>query len=200
MYVRYFKRIIDFLISLVLLIVLSPICIIVSIVLLFANKGDGVFFIQERPGKDEKIFKLIKFKTMSEQKDKNGELLPAKDRLTPIGNFIRKTSIDEVPQLINVLAGDISLIGPRPLLIEYLDLYTENQRKRHNIKPGISGWAQVNGRNTVSWKQKLDYDIWYVDNLSFLLDCKIFFLSILKIFVSDGIMIELTRPTRDDFR
>lgn len=200
MYVRYFKRIIDFLISLVLLIVLSPICIIVSIVLLFANKGDGVFFIQERPGKDEKFFKLIKFKTMSEQKDKNGELLPAKDRLTPIGNFIRKTSIDEVPQLINVLAGDISLIGPRPLLIEYLDLYTENQRKRHNIKPGISGWAQVNGRNTVSWKQKLDYDIWYVDNLSFLLDCKIFFLSILKIFISDGIMIELTRPTRDDFR
>lgn len=200
MYVRYFKRIIDFLISLVLLIVLSPICIIVSIVLLFANKGDGVFFIQERPGKDEKFFKLIKFKTMSEQKDKNGELLPAKDRLTPIGNFIRKTSIDEVPQLINVLAGDISLIGPRPLLIEYLNLYTENQRKRHNIKPGISGWAQVNGRNTVSWKQKLDYDIWYVDNLSFLLDCKIFFLSILKIFISDGIMIELTRPTRDDFR
>lgn len=200
MYIQYFKRIIDFIIALMLIILLLPIFIIVSIILFFANKKDGVFFMQERPGKDEQIFKLIKFKTMTDEKDESGNLLLAKDRLTPIGAFFRKTSIDELPQLFNVLRGDISLIGPRPLLKDYLDLYTEEQKKRHTIRPGISGWAQVHGRNAVSWKQKLEYDIWYVENISFLLDCKIFFLTIKNIFIHEGVLIELKRPTKDDFR
>lgn len=145
------------------------------------------FFLQSRPGLHEKIFKVIKFKTMNDKKDKDGNLLPDSKRLTSIGNFIRKTSLDEIPQLLNVIKGDMSLIGPRPLLVEYLPLYSEVQKKRHNVKPGITGWAQVNGRNAINWNQKFEYDVWYVNHLSFALDVRIFFLTIRKVFKSEGI-------------
>lgn len=173
MYKHFFKRVIDFTIALVALLVIWPILLIIYIWLTIANKGAGALFYQERPGKDEKIFKVIKFKSMTDEKDAEGNLLPDKDRITPIGRFVRKTSIDELPQLINVLKGDMALIGPRPLLPEYLPYYTEREQLRHTVRPGISGWAQVNGRNNVSWDQKLEYDAYYVEHLSFGMDIRV---------------------------
>jgi lipopolysaccharide/colanic/teichoic acid biosynthesis glycosyltransferase len=155
--------------------------------LLFITNARKVFFIQPRPGKDEKIFLIIKFRTMKELRDKDGKLLPDNKRITPIGKFIRKSSIDELPQLLNVLKGDLSLIGPRPLLVDYLPLYNDFQRRRHEVRPGITGWAQINGRNAISWDKKFAFDLWYVDNISFHLDCKIFFGTIIKVFKSNGI-------------
>lgn len=189
MYKNYLKRLFDFLAAFFGLLLLSPIFIIVMIGLYFANQGKP-FFFQARPGKDERIFKIVKFKTMNDKKDAQGNLLPDAERLTPIGAFVRKTSLDEIPQLINVLKGDMSLIGPRPLLVQYLPLYNEEQKRRHEVRPGITGWAQVNGRNAISWKQKFAYDVWYVDNLSFLLDIKILFLTFKKVFVREGIAQE----------
>jgi undecaprenyl phosphate N,N'-diacetylbacillosamine 1-phosphate transferase len=158
----------------------------VTISLYIANRGEP-FFFQPRPGKNGKIFKVIKFKTMNDGKDANGNLLPDNERLTPIGSFVRKTSLDEIPQLLNVIKGEMSLIGPRPLLIQYLPLYNAHQARRHEVRPGITGWAQVNGRNSISWQQKFDYDVWYVDNVSFTLDLKILFLTLKKVFVQEGI-------------
>lgn len=186
MYKNYIKRILDILVALVGLLILSPIFILVTIALYFANQGKP-FFFQARPGKDERIFKIIKFKSMNDKKDANGNLLPDAERLTKVGNFVRKTSLDEIPQLINVLKGDMSLIGPRPLLVQYLPLYNEEQKRRHDVRPGITGWAQVNGRNAISWKQKFEYDVWYVDNINLLLDIKILFLTVKKVFVREGI-------------
>jgi undecaprenyl phosphate N,N'-diacetylbacillosamine 1-phosphate transferase len=186
MYPNFLKRIIDLFLSLILLIIVSPLIILFTILLAIVNNGKP-FFLQARPGKDEKIFFVIKFKTMSDKRDYNGNLLSDDKRLTKIGGFVRKTSIDEIPQLLNVFKGDMSLIGPRPLLIEYLPLYSEEQRKRHCVKPGITGWAQVNGRNAISWQQKFSYDLWYVNNISFLLDLKIIFLTIKKVLCSEGI-------------
>lgn len=186
MYKNYIKRFFDFLAALVGLIVLSPIFIIVTIGLYFANQGKP-FFFQKRPGKNEKIFSIIKFKTMNDKKDEAGNLLSDAERLTPIGAFVRKTSLDEIPQLINVLKGDMSLIGPRPLLPEYLPLYSTEQKKRHKVRPGITGWAQVNGRNAISWEKKFELDVWYVENISFLLDIKVLFLTLKKVLVREGI-------------
>jgi len=186
MYKRFFKQIIDFLIAFTALIILSPILLIVVILLGFANRGNP-FFFQNRPGKHERIFKIVKFRTMTNERDENGILLPDADRLTGIGKFVRKTSIDEIPQLINVLMGDMSLIGPRPLLPEYLPIFNERQKKRHSVRPGITGWAQVNGRNAISWNKKFEYDVWYVENLSFTLDMKILFKTIKKVIISEGI-------------
>ncbi|MDN4753736.1 sugar transferase [Porphyromonadaceae bacterium W3.11] len=187
MYRIFFKRFFDVVGALLLLILLSPLLIIVTIWLHFANKGACAFFCQERPGKDEKIFKLYKFKSMTDERDDNDELLPDAERLTRVGRFVRKTSIDELPQLWNVLKGDMSFIGPRPLLVQYLPLYSEHQRKRHNVRPGITGWAQVNGRNAISWQQKFEYDVWYVENISLALDLKIVIKTIVKIFKREGI-------------
>ena len=173
MYKNFFKRILDFCISLVALICLSPILLVVTIWLHFANKGAGAFFLQERPGKDAKIFKIIKFKTMTDERDADGNLLPDAQRLTKVGRIIRSTSIDELPQLINVLKGDMAFIGPRPLLVQYLPYYTEREKLRHSVRPGISGWAQVNGRNNLPWDERLELDAWYAENLSFSLDCKV---------------------------
>ena len=189
LYKNNLKFFFDKVIAFVLLIFVSPILLITVILLYFFN-DDKVLFFQQRPGKDEKIFKIIKFKTMNENKDDNGVLLPDDKRLTPIGKVIRKLSIDELPQLFNVLKGDMSLIGPRPLLIQYLPLYNENQKRRHEVKPGITGWAQVNGRNAISWQEKFNLDVWYVDNISFSLDIKIVFLTIAKILKRDGISSE----------
>jgi len=186
MYQKLFKRLFDFILSLIALIILSPIFIIITIILLFANNGKP-FFIHKRPGKNERIFELVKFKTMNDKKDKNGELLSPAKRITRTGKFLRKTSLDEIPQLWNVLKGDLSLIGPRPLLIEYLPLYNDFQKKRHHVRPGITGWAQVNGRNTISWEKKFEYDVWYVDNQSFWLDVKIILLTVKKVFSREGI-------------
>jgi len=186
-YRLYFKRIIDFVIALVGLIVLSPLFLILWIGLSIANKGAGAFFVQERPGKDEKIFKVIKFKTMNDRRDEKGDLLPDSERLTTIGRWIRSLSLDEIPQLINVLKGDMALIGPRPLLVQYLPLYDEVQRRRHEVRPGMTGWAQVNGRNAISWQEKFAYDVWYVDNLSLSLDIKILLKTIEKVFKREGI-------------
>lgn len=186
MYKLVIKSIIDFCLSFVVLIVLFPILFVVTVLLFISNDGKP-FFFQLRPGKDERIFKIIKFKTMNDKKDSKGNLLPDAARLTIIGQFVRKTSLDELPQLINVLRGDMSLIGPRPLLPEYLRLYNETQKRRHEVKPGITGWAQVNGRNAISWQQKFEYDVWYVENGSFMLDCKIVFLTIKKVFNREGI-------------
>ena len=177
MYSNYLKRSIDFIAALLGLVILSPIFILVMLGLSIANNGKP-FFFQLRPGKDERIFRIIKFKTMNDKKDEHGNLLPDAKRLTPIGKFIRKTSLDEIPQLINVLKGDMSLIGPRPLLPEYLPLYSEEQKKRHFVRPGITGWAQVNGRNAISWEKKFEYDVWYVEHISFSLDIKILFKTI----------------------
>lgn len=187
MYRKGFKRCFDFILSLMGLIVISPIFLVVMILLFFYNKGAGAFFTQSRPGKKGKIFKVIKFKSMTDEKDKDGMSLPNEKRITPIGTLIRKTSLDEIPQLINVLKGDMSLIGPRPLRVDYLPLYSKEQSRRHDVRPGITGWAQVNGRNTISWTDKFKLDVWYVDNISFLLDCKIIFLTIKKVLIREGI-------------
>lgn len=186
MYKSFFKRVLDCLAAFFGLVVLSPIFLFVTVGLFFANQGKP-FFFQLRPGKDGVIFKIIKFKTMNDKKDANGNLLSDGERLTPIGNFVRKTSLDEIPQLVNVLKGDMSLIGPRPLLVHYLDLYSDFQNRRHAVRPGISGWAQVNGRNAISWDKKFEYDVWYVDHLSFILDLKILFKTVLKVIKSEGI-------------
>ena len=186
MYKHFFKRLFDFFIALVGLICLSPIFIFVMIGLYFANQGKP-FFFQARPGLNEKIFKIIKFKTMNDKKDANGNLLPDADRLTPIGAFVRKTSLDEIPQLINVLKGDMAIIGPRPLLPQYLPLYNQTQKRRHEVLPGITGWAQVNGRNAISWTRKFELDVWYVDHISFGTDVKVFFTTFKKVFKSEGI-------------
>ncbi len=186
MYKSFFKRVLDCLAAFFGLVVLSPIFLFVTVGLFFANQGKP-FFFQLRPGKDGVIFKIIKFKTMSDKKDVNGNLLSDGERLTPIGSFVRKTSLDEIPQLINVLKGDMSLIGPRPLLVHYLDLYSDFQKRRHAVRPGISGWAQVNGRNAISWDKKFEYDVWYVDHLSFSVDMKILFKTVLKVIKSEGI-------------
>jgi lipopolysaccharide/colanic/teichoic acid biosynthesis glycosyltransferase len=189
MYKLVIKSIIDFCVSLVVLIVLFPILFGVTVLLFIANDGNP-FFFQLRPGKNEKLFRIVKFKTMNDKKDSDGNLLPDAYRLTKIGQLVRKTSLDELPQLINVLKGDMSLIGPRPLLPEYLPLYNETQNRRHEVKPGITGWAQVNGRNAISWSQKFEYDVWYVNHVSFLLDCKIVYLTINKVFKREGITAE----------
>jgi undecaprenyl phosphate N,N'-diacetylbacillosamine 1-phosphate transferase len=186
MYKSFFKKILDFLVALIGLLLLSPIFIIVTIGLFFANNGKP-FFFQTRPGKNEKLFKIVKFKTMNDKKDTYGNLLSDEHRLTKIGSFIRKTSLDEIPQLLNVLKGDMSLIGPRPLLVSYLSLYNDFQKQRHNIRPGITGWAQINGRNAISWEQKFEYDVWYVKNCNFALDVKILFLTIKKVFLRESI-------------
>ena len=186
MYTKIIKPVFDFIGSFSLLLVTSPILFIVSIALFIANKGKP-FFFQQRPGKNEKLFKIIKFKTMTDEKDVQGTLLADSKRLTAIGKFVRKTSLDELPQLLNVLRGDMSFVGPRPLLPEYLSLYNTEQKKRHDVKPGITGWAQVHGRNAISWEQKFEYDIWYVNHLNFWIDLKIVFLTIKKVFVSEGV-------------
>ncbi|WP_291047293.1 sugar transferase [Empedobacter sp. UBA1574] len=186
MYKHFFKRFFDFLIALIGFTMISPIFLIVAIALCFANQGKP-FFFQARPGKNERIFRIIKFKTMNDKKDANGNLLSDAERLTPIGAFVRKTSLDEIPQLINVLKGDMAIIGPRPLLPQYLPLYSETQKRRHNVRPGITGWAQVNGRNAITWKRKFELDVDYVDNLSFLMDVKVFFSTFKKVFKSEGI-------------
>lgn len=189
MYKNFFKGLFDLIIAFVGLIILSPIFFAVTIGLYFANQGKP-FFFQARPGKDEKIFKIIKFKTMNDKKDSNGNLLPDADRLTPIGAFVRKTSLDEIPQLINVLKGDMAIIGPRPLLPQYLQLYNKEQKRRHDVRPGITGWAQVNGRNAISWQKKFELDVWYVDHISFKTDLKVFFATFKKVFKSEGISQE----------
>jgi undecaprenyl phosphate N,N'-diacetylbacillosamine 1-phosphate transferase len=186
MYRLVFKTIIDYSVALVALIILLPVLGIITVLLYFSNDGKP-FFTQFRPGKNNKIFRLIKFKTMNDKVDVNGLLLSDSDRLTPIGKFLRKTSLDELPQLINVLKGDMSLIGPRPLLIEYLPLYNKTQKRRHEVRPGITGWAQVNGRNAISWTQKFEFDVWYVENCSFLIDIKIIIMTVSKVFKSEGI-------------
>ena len=178
MYKYFFKRFLDFWISLIALIIISPILIVVTIWLHFANKGAGAFFFQERPGKDEQIFKCIKFKSMTDERDANGNLLPDKDRITTVGKIVRKTSLDELPQLFNVLKGDMALIGPRPLLVEYLPYYTEREQLRHTVRPGISGWAQCHGRNNLSWDDKLALDVYYVEHLSLWMDLRIIFTTI----------------------
>ena len=189
MYKHFFKRFFDFIIALIGFIVLSPIFIFVTIGLYFANQGKP-FFFQKRPGKNEKIFSIIKFKTMNDKKDANGNLLSDAERLTPIGAFVRKTSLDEIPQLINVLKGDMAIIGPRPLLPQYLPLYSESQKRRHNVRPGITGWAQVNGRNAISWTKKFELDVWYVDHVSFATDVNVFFTTFKQVFKSEGISQE----------
>ena len=189
MYKNYFKRLIDFFAALFGLLLLSPVFVFVMVGLYFANKGKP-FFFQARPGLNERIFKIIKFKTMNDKKDAQGNLLPDAARLTPVGAFVRKTSLDEIPQLINVLKGDMSLIGPRPLLIQYLPIYDAVQKRRHEVRPGITGWAQVNGRNAISWKKKFELDVWYVDNVSLKTDLKVFFTTFKKVFKSEGISQE----------
>lgn len=190
MYRHFFKRLIDFILVLCVLLVIWPILLIITVWLHFANKGAGAFFTQDRPGKNGKIFKVIKYKTMTDERDAEGNLLPDADRLTKVGRFVRSTSIDELPQLINVLKGDMALIGPRPLLPQYLPLYSPEQARRHEVRPGITGWAQINGRNAISWTKKFEYDVWYVDHCSFWLDLKIVFLTIKKVFIREGISQE----------
>ena len=189
MYKFFFKSIIDFLLTIIGFLLLSPLFVIVMIGLFFANQGKP-FFFQLRPGKNGKIFKIIKFKTMNDKKDSNGNLLSDAERLTKIGSFVRKTSLDEIPQLLNVIKGDMSLIGPRPLLPQYLELYSDFQKRRHEVKPGITGWAQVNGRNAISWDDKFILDVWYVKNVSFILDVKILLLTIKKVFLREGINMQ----------
>lgn len=189
MYKHFFKRLFDFVISLLALVCISPILLIIIIVLHFANKGAGVFFYQERPGKNGKIFKVIKFKSMTDEKDENGNLLPNDQRVTKIGRFIRKFSIDELPQLINVLKGDMSLIGPRPLLLRYLELYTPEQARRHEVRPGLTGWAQVHGRNNISWTEKFKLDVWYVDHCSLWVDIKIIFMTIKSVVAGKNVSV-----------
>ena len=187
MYKKFLKRFLDFLISATVLLIIWPILLLITIFLHFANRGAGAFFTQSRPGKNGKIFKVIKFKTMTDEKDANGKLLPDAQRLTKVGKFIRSTSLDELPQLINVLKGDMALIGPRPLLPEYLPLYSKEQARRHEVRPGITGWAQVHGRNAISWQEKFKLDVWYVDPCSLLVDIKIVFMTINKVIKREGI-------------
>lgn len=187
LYRNYIKRALGFLIALVALICLSPLLLVVTIWLHFANKGAGAFFLQKRPGYKGKIFKIIKFKTMTDERDSNGELLPDGDRLTNAGKFVRSTSIDELPQLLNILMGDMALIGPRPLRVDYLDLYTPEQARRHDVLPGITGWAQCHGRNDISWAKKFELDVWYVDHCSFMVDLRVFLLTIKKVLCRDDI-------------
>lgn len=198
MYIHFFKRMVDFILVFCVLVFIWPILLLITLWLHFANKGAGAFFFQERPGKNAGIFKIIKFKTMTDERDAEGNLLPDEQRITKIGKFIRSTSIDELPQLINVLKGDMALIGPRPLLPRYLPLYSKEQARRHEVRPGITGWAQVNGRNAISWTKKFELDVWYVDHCSFLLDLKIMFMTIKKVFVREGISSE-TSVTMEAF-
>lgn len=190
MYKKIGKQVLDFSLAFLGLLLLSPLFFFIILTLFLSNKGSGVFFTQTRVGRDERYFKVIKFKTMTDECDHQGVLLPDAERLTRIGSFIRSTSMDELPQLINVLKGDMALIGPRPLLVEYLSLYTEEQARRHDVRPGITGWAQIHGRNAISWDEKLKLDVWYVDHLSFSLDIKIFFLTIGKVVKKEGITKE----------
>ena len=190
MYSRYIKRAIDFCIALVALLVLSPLLVVVTVWLHYANHGAGAFFFQERPGKNARIFRVVKFKTMTDERDANGQLLPDEQRLTPVGRFVRSTSIDELPQLWNVLRGDMALIGPRPLLVQYLPLYSPRQARRHEVRPGITGWAQCHGRNAISWAQKFEYDVWYVDHLTLLTDLKVIWLTIKTVLTRSGIAHE----------
>lgn len=187
MYKHFFKRLIDFTIALIALLCIGWFLIIIAIWLHFANKGAGAFFFQERPGKDEKIFKVIKFKTMTDERDGEGKLLPDALRITKVGRFVRSTSIDELPQLVNVLMGDMALIGPRPLLVQYLPLYSKEQHRRHEVRPGISGWAQCHGRNTISWTEKFKLDVWYVDHVSLITDIKVIFITIKKVLFKEDI-------------
>ena len=198
MYRLYIKRFLDFWMSLILLIIVSPILLVVTIWLHFANKGAGAFFFQKRPGKNSKIFKVIKFKTMTDERDADGNLLPDEVRLTKVGRFVRSTSIDELPQLINVLKGDMSLIGPRPLLVQYLPLYSKEQMRRHEVRPGISGWAQCHGRNQISWTEKFKLDVWYVDHLSFMTDLEIILITIKKVLFREDINSD-NDATMEDF-
>ena len=199
MYKNCFKRLIDFTIALIALVCVSPILLIVTIWLHFANKGAGAFFTQERPGKNAKIFRVIKFKTMTDERDADGNLLPDAQRLTKVGRIVRSTSLDELPQLINVLKGDMAIIGPRPLLVKYLPLYTPTQMRRHEVRPGITGWAQVNGRNAITHTKKFEYDVWYVDHLTLSLDLKIIFKTIYNVLHRKDISTEgqATAPTFD---
>jgi len=198
MYKHFFKRFLDFWISLIALIIISPILVLVTIWLHFANKGAGALFFQERPGKDGKIFKVIKFKTMTDERDVEGDLLPDEVRLTKVGRFVRSTSIDELPQLINVLKGDMALIGPRPLLVQYLPLYSKEQMRRHEVRPGISGWAQCHGRNQISWTEKFKLDVWYVDHLSFMTDLQVIMITIKKVLFREDINSD-NDATMEDF-
>lgn len=198
MYKNFLKRVIDFTIALIALLCIGWFLVIVAIWLHFANKGAGAFFFQERPGYKGKIFKVIKFKTMTDERDANGELLPDEDRLTKVGTFVRSTSIDELPQLINVLKGDMALIGPRPLLVQYLPLYSKEQMRRHDVRPGISGWAQCHGRNQIAWTEKFKLDVWYVDNISFMTDLKVIFITIKKVFFREDINSD-NNATMEDF-
>lgn len=198
MYKFFFKRFLDFWISFVVLIIISPLLLLVTIWLYYANKGAGALFFQERPGKDGKIFRVIKFKTMTDERDADGNLLPDEVRLTNVGRFVRSTSIDELPQLINVLKGDMSLIGPRPLLVQYLPLYSKEQMRRHEVRPGISGWAQCHGRNQISWTEKFKLDVWYVDNLSFMTDLEIILITIKKVLFREDINSD-NDATMEDF-
>ena len=191
MYRKYLKRWLDFVIVLCVLAVIWPILLLVTLWLHFANKGAGAFFTQERPGRNGKIFKVIKFKTMTDERDADGNLLPDAERLTPVGRFVRSTSIDELPQLINVLKGDMALIGPRPLLVQYLPLYSKEQARRHEVRPGITGWAQCHGRNSISWTEKFKLDVWYVDHCSLITDIKVIFITIKKVLLRDGISQEV---------
>lgn len=190
MYKDYFKRIIDFILVLMALLVIWPFLLIIYIWLTIVNKGAGAIFYQDRPGKDGKIFKVMKFKTMTDERDAEGNLLPDADRLTKVGKFVRSTSIDELPQLINVLKGDMALIGPRPLLVQYLPLYSKEQARRHEVRPGITGWAQCNGRNAISWTKKFELDVWYVDNVSLLTDIKVILITIKKVLMRADISQE----------
>lgn len=190
MYKHFFKRVLDFSISLIGLIVISPILLVVTIWLHFANKGAGAFFYQERPGKDAKIFKVIKFKTMTDERDSEGNLLPDAQRLTKVGKIVRSLSIDELPQLINVLKGDMSLIGPRPLLVKYLPLYSKEQMRRHEVRPGISGWAQCHGRNAISFTERFKLDVWYVDHCTLLTDLKVIWITVMAVLKREGISEE----------
>ena len=197
-YRDYIKRVLGFMLSFLAIICLSPLFLVVTIWLHFANKGAGAFFFQERPGKNGKIFKIIKYKTMTDERDASGKLLPDGQRLTKVGRFVRSTSIDELPQLFNVLKGDMALIGPRPLLVDYLPLYSREQARRHEVRPGITGWAQCHGRNTLSWSEKFSLDVWYVDHCSFLIDLQVILTTIKKVVVRDGISHE-GQATMDKF-
>lgn len=187
MYKNFLKPVLDFIIALTVLVMISPVFFILMVALYFANKGTGVFFLQERPGKNGKVFKIIKFKTMTDERDLDGTLLPDEVRITTFGKLLRSTSMDELPQLINVVKGEMSLIGPRPLLVQYLPLYSREQARRHEVRPGITGWAQCNGRNAICWKKRFELDVWYVDHCSFMLDCLIIGMTIKNVLLCKGI-------------